>query len=375
MSKDELPELPSEVDSLPELPTEASFEELPELPEMEPRKFKAVELEPIELEPLPEPEPEPVAKAVAPKPKPVTKAKAAVPEPKPEAPKEEAPIEEAPSEEAPVEPVAAAAPRPELAPGEKPPLREMHGAEAHLRTAALVVFGGSLLPWLSLELSGPVTWGLGKLIVLAGIWLLWQSVELRAGGKVPGFVTSLGSKAIGKAPAPVDPKVAARRASNRKGPAKLEIPFPTPLHLLGIALAVLGVFMPLLDPTGVLMPEEGSTQRSNVSSLAELGMLAWAAGTWVHLYAYERWGQFNPIFPLMFIGMLFSGGLTVVGYFGGAEGTTVLSLLGGAVVAIGGGIAAYTIVEAMAEAKKEGDAKKVAENERRQSARSSRKSK
>ena len=251
----------------------------------------------------------------------------------------------------------------------------MHGAETHLRTAAMVVFAGCLLPWLSLELSGPVTWGLGKVLILAGVWLLWQSVELRAGGKVSDFVTKLGTKSIGKAPEAVDPKVAARRAKNRKGPAKLEIPFPTPLHLLGFGLTILGVLMPLLDPTGILMPEKGSGELSNVSSLAELGMLAWAAGTWVHLYAYERWGQFNPIFPLMFIGMLFSGGLTVVGYFGGAEGTTILSLLGGAVVAIGGGIAAYTIVEAMVEAKKEGDAKKAVENERRKSARSTRKSK
>ena len=356
MSKDELPELPSEFESLPELPSDASAEELPELPELEPMEVKAVELEP---EPVPEPKPEPE------------------PEPKPEptvAPEPEVVAPVIPKAEAPKEAAAPAALTPESAPGEKPPLREMHGAEAHLRTAAIVVFAGCLLPWLSLELSGPVTWTLGKLVTLAGIWLLWQSVELRAGGKVPGFVTSLGSKAIGKTPEPVDPKVAARRAKNRKGPAKLEIPFPTPLHLIGFALAILGVFMPLLDPTGVLMPPEGSDQPSNVSSLAELGMLAWAAGTWVHLYAYERWGQFNPIFPLMFIGMLFSGGLTVVGYFGGAEGATVLSLLGGVVVAIGGGIAAYTIVEAMVEAKKEGDAKKQAENERRKSARSSRKS-
>ena len=255
---------------------------------------------------------------------------------------------------------------PQLAPGEKPPLREMHGAPLHLRNWSLVVLGGCMLPWLSFVPSGPVTWGLGKLLVLAGVWLLWQSVELRAGGKVPGFITSLGSKAIGKKPVEVDPKVAARRAKNRKGPAVLEIPFPTPLHLLGLVVTLLGVFTPLLDPVGDLP--------SNASSIAELGMLAWAAGTWVHIHAYERWGSFNPIFPLMFIGMLLSGGLTVAGYLGGAEGKTIISLLGGVVVAIGGGLAAFSIVEAMVDAKKEGDAKKSVENERRKAARTTRKS-
>jgi flavin-dependent dehydrogenase len=75
----------------------------------------------------------------------------------------------------------------------------------------------------------------------------------------------------------------------------------------------------------------------------------------------------------MFIGMLLSGGLTVAGFLGGAAGTTPVSLIGGIIVAIGGGMAAYTIVEAMIEAKKEGDAKKGAENDRRKAARATRK--
>ena len=294
----------------------------------------------------------------------------------PELPTEASNLEELPelpSLESEPESSIAAAGSP-LAPGEKPPLREMNGAPLHLRNAAIVVLGGCMLPWLSLSPSGPVSWAGGKLLVLVGIWMLWQSVELRAGGKVAGFVRNLGSKAIGKKPEAVDPKVAARRAKNRKGPAKLEVPFPTPLHLLGIAIVLLGVFMPLLDPTGALFPAEGDSARpSNASSIAELGMLAWAAGTWVHLYAYERWGAFNPIIPLMFIGMLLSGGLTVAGFLGGAAGTTPVSLIGGLIVAIGGGMAAYTIVEAMIEAKKEGDAKKSAENDRRKAARATRK--
>ncbi|MCP4738582.1 MAG: RDD family protein, partial [Bosea sp.] len=264
----------------------------------------------------------------------------------------------------------------------QPGLRVMHDAEKHLRLASMIVAGGCLIPWMSYGahkivnaagnedvvvewLVGPTSWVGAKLVILAGIWLLYQSVELRSGGKVPGFIATLGGIVLGKKPEPVDPKVAARRAANRKGPAKLEVPFPTALHIVGFLLAVLGIAIPLIDPAGTNAWYKG---------MGELGMLAWAGGTFVHIHAYERWGSFNPLFPLMFIGMLFAGGLNVVGAFGG-ESPNILGLAGGAIVAIGGGLAAYTIVEAMMQAKKEGDAKKAAENERRKAARDSRKSK
>lgn len=336
--KDELPELPElPDDSLPELP-ELPDESLPELP-LEPAA------EEVELEPLPEPEPEP-APEPAPAPAPVAEAKPA----------------------APVEP---AAPAPEAAAApvsmQDAPLREIKGtAPEHLRTAALIVLVGCLLPWLSLEITGPMTWAGAKVLILAGIWLLWQSVELRAGGKVPGLVSSLGGMVLGKKPEEVDPAVAARRAKNRKGPAKLETPFPTALHILGFVLAIVGIIFPLIDP---------GASKGSWKAMAELGMLAWAGGTWVHIYAYERWGSFNPLFPLMFIGMLFSGGLNAVGFFTGAQGAHVVGLIGGLIVAAGGGLAAYTIIEAMMEAKKEGEAKKAVENDRRKAARDARKSK
>ncbi|MDF1800359.1 MAG: hypothetical protein P1V81_14370 [Planctomycetota bacterium] len=325
--KDELPELP-------ELPDD-SLPELPELPD----------------EPLPELPPEPIAEEVKP-----------VPPPEP------VPAPEPAAEEPATEPVAFA---PEQAAAsvsmEDAPLRELKGtAPEHLRTAALIVLVGCLLPWLSLEITGPMTWAGAKLLILAGIWLLWQSVELRAGGKVPGIVTTLGGIVLGKKPEEVDPAVAARRAKNRKGPAKLEVPFPTGLHVLGFLLAIVGIIFPMIDP---------GASKGSWKAMAELGMLAWAGGTWVHIYAYERWGSFNPLFPLMFIGMLFSGGLNAVGFFTGAAGTHLVGLIGGLTVAAGGGLAAYTIIEAMMEAKKEGEAKKAIENDRRKAARDARKSK
>lgn len=111
-------------------------------------------------------------------------------------------------------------------------------------------------------------------------------------------------------------------------------------------------------------------------TMAELGMLAWAAYTWVHIYAYERWGHFNPIFPMMFLAMLFGGAVQGSFALGMEEGglPKIAGIAGGGLLAVGGGIAAYTIVEAMLAAKKEGDAKKAVVLEARKTARAARKS-
>ena len=95
-----------------------------------------------------------------------------------------------------------------------------------------------------------------------------------------------------------------------------------------------------------------------------------------HIAAYERWGHFNPLFPLMFLGMLFSGIAGAVAGLG-AEDTVLklTSLLGGALVAGGGGLAAYTIVEAMMHAKREGDRKKMEAAEARKAARKAKRGK
>lgn len=262
---------------------------------------------------------------------------------------------------------AAEAAKPQLAPGEQPPLREMLGAPKHLQTAAVIALIGGLLPWQSMHVSGPMTWALGKVLILAGVWMLWQSVDLRNGAKVSGFIASLGAIVLGKKP-DTDPKVAARKAARSKGPTKLEVPFPSALHLIGLLIVVVGCMMPLFDG------QHTPGFEPKLKTFAELGMLAWAAGTWVHIYAYERWGQFNPIFPLIFIGMLVAGFATAIQAVTGGNGIEPVGLLGGLTVGIGGGMAAYTIVEAMMDAKREGDAKKVVENERRKAARDARKS-
>ena len=227
----------------------------------------------------------------------------------------------------PAETQSAPVSKPALAPGEQPPLREMQGAPKHLQTAALIALGGGLLPWQSLGVSGPITWAVGKALILGGIWLLWKSVDLRSGASVPGFVATLGGMVLGNKP-DADPKAAARKAARSKGPAKLEVPFPSALHIVGLLVVVIGCLMPMFDS------QHHAGFEPKLKTFAELGMLAWAAGTWVHIYAYQRWGQFNPIFPLIFIGMLVAGFATAIQAVTGPNGIDPLALLGGLTVGI-----------------------------------------
>ena len=74
----------------------------------------------------------------------------------------------------------------------------------------------------------------------------------------------------------------------------------------------------------------------------------------------------------MFLAMLFSGLAGVAGGIGAEGGQKIASLLGGVAVAAGGGLAAYTIVESMMHAKKEGDRKKAEALEARKAARKAR---
>jgi len=358
--KDELPELPDdalpELPDLPELPEEPKAKDTPlaELPDMpaEPEPVKAEEPAPVAP-----PEPAPVAEAPAAPAEPAPEPAAPVPTPSPAAPKAKAPKAEPTSAPA---PVAMEAPDPSTK-------RDLEGAPMHLQKAALIAIVGGLLPWHSFGNAGPVTWAAGKLLLLFGGWLLWKSVDFRSKVAVPGFVASLGKIELVKKKA-VDPKVAARRASRQTGPTKLEVPFPTALHVVGLALLVLACFAPLFDPSH---SERG---KAVLKSVAELGMLAWAVGTWVHIYAFERWAAFNPIYPMIFIGLLVAGFQRAIESVTHPDGLQPIGLLGGLAVGIAGGMAAYTIVESMMQAKREGDAKKQLEIERRKAARGTRKS-
>jgi len=348
-----LPDLPD----LPELVELEELEELPELPEL-------TELEPI-VE-APKPKPAPVVK----KPTPVVAKPAPQPESKPEpvvaAPLASiSPLDEEPSP-AP-DPVAASKP---LKPGEKPPLRVLEKAVVHLRLAAMVVAGGSLLPFM---LANPAPEGgytegsmwfsfAAKLLGAVGAWLLYQQVLHNWGPPLPGVLGKLASlNLIPKPKAEDKPK---RKAKSKRNPevATLEHPFPTLIHLLCAGVILGACILAIKDPR---------SGKAGPVGLVEYAMFTWAALTYVHIAGYERWGKFNPLYAMLFLGMLLVG---VSSIFAGLsnEGPLMISgILGGLLVGGGGGMAAFTIVEAMMQAKKEGDLKKAAAIEARKAARKS----
>lgn len=258
------------------------------------------------------------------------------------------------------------APRaPALPPGERPPLRVLDKAPQHLRLAALIVMAGSLLPWMPGRVEGAAgsAWLLtllAKAVMGAAAWLWLQQVYHDFGPKLQGVLGQLANLRLKPQPKPEEE---GKRKARAKAPTThLVHPFPTGLHLLAFLLATAAVAVAWNDPRRGLIGSNG---------IPEIVMLGWAAFTWVHIANYERWGGFNPLFPLMFLGMLFAGAAAVVGALGGdAAGLTkLMGLAGGAAVAAGGGLAAYTIAEAMMAAKKEGDRKKADALEARKAAR------
>ena len=254
--------------------------------------------------------------------------------------------------------------------GGPPPLRVLDKAPLHLRQAALIVCAASVLQWMPVkELRGEA--GNGWLLVLAAkaimagaAWLWLQQVRHDFGPKLTGALAGLASLHLvpKKKEEPDDGKEKRRPKPKAGAAVKLEHPFPTGLHALAAVLAIAAVYVASLDPRGALLGSCG---------MVETLMLGWAAFTWVHIASYERWGGFNPLFPLMFLGMLFAGLMGVIfGLTGDMGGLAkLMSILGGAGVAAGGGLAAYTIAEALMQAKKDGDRKKAEALEARKAAR------
>ncbi len=249
-----------------------------------------------------------------------------------------------------------------------PPLRVLDKAPQHLRLAAAIVALGSFLPWMPGEVepgSSNTAWLLtllAKAVMAAAAWMWLKQVLHDFGPKLAGALGQLASLQLKPKPKATDDDKQ-RRARAKSTPAMhLEHPFPTGLHLLAAVLALAALFVAAQDPRKGLIGSNG---------VPEVAMLGWAAFTWVHIAKYERWGGFNPLFPLMFLGMLFAGVAGVLGALGGetSGAAKLLGILGGAAVAGGGGLAAFTIAEAMMAAKKEGDRKKTEALEARKASR------
>ena len=345
-------ELASKSSELPELPDLPELPELPDLPDHSETKAD-------------ESAPAPASKPVAPKPAPKPAAKQSAP--KPAAPTaEKTPTPSGAQAAVGANAGAAGAADKTLAPGERPPLRNIEGAPTHLKKAAVIVTVGALLPFMNH--GGGLMTTVGKVVVLAGLFLWYKQVEHNWGPKLTGFLGKMAELRLAGKKKEDDKKPARRSMLQKDAVSALEHPFPTGLHIGALVLIVVGcLVLPFLEPVGV----------NKGKAVAEVGMLAWAAATVVHIHAYERWGKFNPIFPLLFAGMAFAGIVSLIGGFSGvAEGFGKIGMIvGGALVGAGGGLAAFTIVEAMMQAKKEGDVKKQAQLEERRRARAARKSK
>lgn len=261
---------------------------------------------------------------------------------------------------------ASAAAIPAFASG-PPKLRVLDKAPLHLRKAAVIVMAGCVLAWMPgtiVGTSGGPWWIwalLGKVVMAIAAWLWLQQVHHDFGPKLTGVLGQLaGLNLKGKKKVDEDGKPRRAKAASTM---HLEHPFPTALHVLSLLLAIAAVVIASKDP------REGFAKTP--SGIPEVVMFGWAAFTWVHIAGYERWGHFNPLFPLMFLGMLFAGAAAVLGGLSSDAGglIKVMAIVGGATVAAGGGLAAYTIAEAMMQAKKEGDRKKADALEARKAAR------
>jgi len=253
--------------------------------------------------------------------------------------------------------------------GAQPPLRELDKAPLHLRQAALIVTAACVLPWMPGKVEGQAgnAWLLtlaAKALMGAAAWLWLQQVRHDFGPKLVGGLAGLANLHLaGKKKEEAEDGKPKRQPKPKAGvPQKLEHPFPTGLHALAVVLVIGAILLAMQDPRRALIGSAGTV---------EVAMFGWAAFTWVHIAGYERWGGFNPLFPLMFLGMLFAGLMGVIasltGDLGGLQ--KLLGILGGAGSAAGGGLAAYTIAEALMQAKKEGDVKKAQALEARKASR------
>jgi hypothetical protein len=201
--------------------------------------------------------------------------------------------------------------------------RELEAAPRMLRKAALILSVSALLPWL-LPGGFHLMVLLGKGVVLLGALLYYWSVLAVHGEPTPGFVASL-----------------AKRNARLPG-------------WIGLGVMVVGLAVPPYD----------------LGAIVERGTLLVGTLVWIQVLAYEKGGKFNPV-----------GGLVIplIGVAGlGRIATTfttfdILALVGSLGVVAAGGMAGYTMVVAMKEAKAHGEAKKKAAVEERKRARAAHK--
>ncbi|QDU85176.1 hypothetical protein Pla163_23040 [Planctomycetes bacterium Pla163] len=261
------------------------------------------------------------------------------------------------------------------------PDRELEDAPRLLRIAAFVLLIGALFPFMAampfMQGEAWLSFGVAKLVGLLGCLMLGFAVYTRIGQPVPYGLGALGNI-----------RFAPRLMPGQKPKGALAgmlQSVPTALHLVGLVLLVVAVLMPFFDPdiARLVGPYDENSPLYNpafqglkppadaVSAAAEIAALLLAGCTLAHLFAYKKGGQFSPLYPFLFLGPAFMGALSIYSLFplNGASGA--ISLLGAAIVSVAAAMGVYTIVVAMIQAKKEGDAKREAALEARKAARKS----
>lgn len=236
-----------------------------------------------------------------------------------------------------------------------PDRRVLEKAPALLRHAAIILAVGSLLPWLGHGGSW-LSFGLAKAVAGLAALCFYAAVLSRTKDPVPAGLGALAKPRWGR-PYAWKPKGLAETLAHA---------IPTPLHLLALLLTVLAVLLPFFDPGVQASLDAGSTTASAGRAAAEIGLLLVGLLTLVHVYAYERGGDFNPLYAFMFLAPLMLG---VPAIMNPPTVPPAIGLIGGLVAVGAGAYAVYTIVVAMLEAKKQGDAKKAAALEARRAAR------
>lgn len=201
--------------------------------------------------------------------------------------------------------------------------RELEAAPLMLRKAALILALAALLPWL--QPGGFDLWVLGgKAVLLLGALLVyWGSLAAHA-RTAPGFVAAL---------------------------AKTHAKLP---EWIGLGVMVVGFSIPPYS----------------LGAIVERGALLVGALVWLQVLAYEMGGKFNPVGGLV-IPMFGIAGLGRIATL--FKEFDALALLGSLGVVAAGGMAGYTMVVAMKEAKAHGEAKKKAAVEERKRARAAQK--
>ena len=257
------------------------------------------------------------------------------------------------------EPAQSASPRAKQGDREK---RELEQAPLMLRKASWILMVGALLPFFSgLKYAATAvdkvdevqtfafdwkTLMIAKALVLVGGWILYECHKVRSGEK------------------PNSPLKALANAHPISG-------------LIVASLLWIGALVAIYTVNSVGVPvlnAEGKVQEVfRLGAIAEVMTLILAMFTLTHIYDYEHGGKFNPIVPLLMIGPGLAGIMNLIG-IGSAfsnphSGLGALGLIGGTIVAAGGGLAIYTMYASIQEAKVQGEAKKAAMREARKAER------